>query len=350
MLPFHCYQSDYLGKLRNRSLSACQGFFEKNAEIKAIENIPLIRPIIDPGDVDQAKADCEQLRLQGQPVEFVSQNDLGKLDLKMGSHVSGAIVCHRIPSIKSEQLYSALWKACDRHKKITQHWNTTVFGIEVKKEKVVGVRTQTGAIKAGCVLVAAGVESLGILSAIGIQLPAVKEKKYRLIGNPVRIKKSHFVVEYTSARENVKPNFNDTPIGDLQVSLSAFLGTDQYVSVGGGKELVISTFSSEPDVFNALGRHFLKILPGYNGLRFHKIVSRFDPLLVDGLPVVGCVPYVTGLYMALYARDDKGLIAPAIGESVGHWLTEEKPPDDMHPLFPERFPQTAPGGDKRVTE
>ncbi len=350
MLPFICYRSDHLNKFRHKSLRVCQNFFENCTELKDIENISLIRLIIGTGNEGQAKLEYKHLRHQENSVEFVSQADLGQLELKMGSEILGAIVHHEVPLIKSEQLYSSLWKTCENHKNITIMWDTNVFGIDMKKGRVVAVRTQKGPIETEHVLLAAGTGSLGILSATGIQIPAVEEKTYRLVGKPARVGRDYFVTEYTPATESEKTDVNDAQTNDLQVSLSAFLGPDKYVSVGGGKELVISKHSSESIAFNELGRHFVRILPGYKKLRFHKAVSRCDTLTVDGLPVVGCLPNATGLYMALYARDDQSVIAPAIGESIGHWIIGKEPSEEMRPLFPERFSQTAPGGEKRVEE
>lgn len=341
-LLFFYHRPDCLVKLNHKSLILCKKFLQDNDKSSAIENISLIRAVTDIADEKQARIEYEQSFAQETTVDFFPQGKIGELELKMSSKVAGAIVHHQTPSVKSEQLYNALWSACQNHDRIALEWDTKAFGIDIEKGAVERVRTRKGPFETRRVMVAAGAGSLGILAGTGFQLPAVKEVTFRLVGRPARIGKSYFIKEY---RPPVKSS-----TGKLQVSLSAFLGTDQYVSVGDGKELAVSKFASESTVIREVGRHFTEILPEYRDLQFLRAVTRCDIQTVDGLPVVGCLPNATGLYLALCGGDDQRIIAPAVGKSVAHWIIDEKPLEKLRPMFANRFAQTAPGGEKSVAE
>jgi glycine/D-amino acid oxidase-like deaminating enzyme len=191
---------------------------------------------------------------------------------------------------------------------------------------------------------------LGILSAIGIQLPVVPQKRYRLIGTPAAGKKHRAVSEYVSPSPEVQRNLDQSEGCELEVLLSVFLASSRRTSAGDAKEFPMPHQFSVQTIMHEIRRQFTRFLPGYSSIRFDRVSSRFDPIILDGMPIVGPVPNAEGLYLALYPRDNKGMLAPAIGATAARLIMTGKSSEEMKMLSPERFPQTAPGGQKRVTD
>src|SRR4030042_4127478 len=346
---FRRYSLDTLEDLRERSWIGCKHFIEKTAAPVWIGSFSQLELIVSRADVDPARAECERLRQHGEHIEFVSQSELGKINSAINPDLFGAILHHDVAAIESERLYRSLWQACDKERHINLFWETQAFGIEAGKGMLV-LRSSKGPVQAKRIVLTAGVAALSIISSVGVQLPVVPEKQYRLIGGSSGSKSNQAIVEYKPAGRSMQRDAEESDGGDPEVELSISLSPDKQTSAGYGKEFAVTDQSSQQMAMHKISHRIKQVLPGYRDLRFSRVVSRFEPVITDGIPISGPAPNVEGLYLTLGPRDNIGLLAPAMGESAARWIMTGEKSEKTKMLSPERFPQTAPGGKKQVKD
>lgn len=195
---------------------------------------------------------------------------------------------------------------------------TAVEALEVSDGRVTGVRTQEETFTADEVVVAAGVETAALIA---------------LAGFPLRLTMPPGLLAHTNP---LPPLLNGVILADgvhvrqkrdgALVAGSDFQGTELSDDPeGGGEELmrrltrVISMDAAPSVAYTTLGRR---------------------PMPRDGLPVVGRVPGIDGIYAAV--MHSGVTLAPAIGRFVAEEIVEETRDPLLVPYGPERFDAAPP--------
>jgi len=350
MLLFRKFCLNQLNFLRRKNLLYYKDILERNHTEPAPHVVSMIYLVSRRDDVVPARLEGKQLQAQGVMADYLSQGELKALKPELCSEAAGGLLHQNIPAMGSKQLYGCLWQRCASKKEITVLWNTPVLGVVVKNEHVVAVRSLKGLIETGEVLLATGAGTLSIISSSGIQLPVIPQRRYRLIGPPVNDSNEMVITEYERPKENLQRHHACKEVGKLEVTLSVYFRQDQKTLAGDGKEFMNGNQCLKQSAFKEIGRRFIRLMPGYDKLKFSNVRSRSDLLIVDHLPIVGPVPNIDGLFLALYHRDERDMLAPAVGELAARAIMGSKLTDQEKKLSPERFPQTAPGGMKWVID
>jgi len=171
----------------------------------------------------------------------------------------------------------------------------------------------------------AGIATPSLISSVGIQLPVIPESQYRLIGDPSGSKSNQAIMEYKPAGCDMPRDVDESDSEDPKVELFISLSPDKPTSAGYGKEYTVADQTSQHSVMHIISHRIKQMLPGYSSLMFNRVVSRLEPVIEDGIPISGPAPNVEGLYLTVCPRDNKGLLAPALGELAARWImTGEK--------------------------
>jgi glycine/D-amino acid oxidase-like deaminating enzyme len=245
-------------------------------------------------------------------------------------------------------LYRAIFKTCESNKRILKYWGVKVLGLIVNNGRAVGLRSSIGPIQTGQILLAAGIGTMGVFTSTGVQMPPVPEKTYRLVGQSIDKGSDRIVTEYImpgsfTYRSDAKDD------SGFYVRISMCIRKGQQTSVGEAREFVVvnNNGSSDRAAIDAISRHLATRMSGYQNLIFDNLISRFNCFIPDGLPIVGPAPNVEALFFALYQRDCRSMIGPALGDLAARTMIARKTLEGMENLSPERFPQSAPGGRKK---
>lgn len=334
--------------MRVKSREILLGFIEKQTAGMRAESFAELQLVVAPADVEAAKTDADRRHRQGVAVEYLSEIELRKLDSGVSPEVMGALLYRDITAVDSEALYRALIKACESDRRISKCWGVKVLGINVKNGRAVGLRSSIGPLQAGQILLASGIGTMGVFASTGVQMPPMPEKTYRLVSQSIDSGPDRIVTEYIlpgsfAYRSDAKED------SGFYVRLSACVRKGQQTSVGEAREFVVvnNNGSSDRAARDAISRHFAARMPGYEDLVFDNLISRFNCFIPDGLPIVGPAPNVEALFFALYQRDCRSMIGPALGNLAARTMIARKTLEGMEELSPERFPQSAPGGRKK---
>jgi glycine/D-amino acid oxidase-like deaminating enzyme len=234
--------------------------------------------------------------------------------------------------------------ACIRNA-VVFRWETSVFGLCAENGRAVAVRTNRGVLPAGAILLAAGIGSLAFIAAVGLQLPIVPEQRHVL-----------FVSRAPSGSARIVARFSPAAAGEIlgvrggsEATVWTFLSAERESLVAGGRSFAWSHSASQRIAISILRQDFAALLPGYAHLLTGRVTTRAQACIVDGFPVIGPASMIDNLYFGLHRSDCRGSLAPVVGALAAQTVAAPRTPG-AEPYSMERFPQSAPGGQKRVKD
>jgi len=80
-----------------------------------------------------------------------------------------------------------------------------------------------------------------------------------------------------------------------------------------------------------------RILPALRDFRVIRTFAGLRPSSPDGLPILGPVPNVEGLFLAAGHEGDGIALSPITGQIIAEWIEEGSPGMDVSPFNVERF-------------
>ena len=176
--------------------------------------------------------------------------------------------------------------------------------ILVANGRASGVDTPLGPIKADQVVIAAGLGAPALLSPLGLHLPMLHRPGLMLRTAPVALRLSHILA---APEQEIRQD----DAGRLLAPAAAFHQSDE------GGNLADPLGQAEA----AMAR--IGALLGLSGLQAERVVQAERPVPGDGLPVVGAVPGVAGLWLSvmhsgvtLAAIAAEGLAGEMAGQGV----------------------------------
>jgi glycine/D-amino acid oxidase-like deaminating enzyme len=208
-----------------------------------------------------------------------------------------------------------------------------IASIEHRHGRLEGVRTNRGFVALDRLVVAAGVDTPALLAPLGY---------------PLRLRHAPGILAHSKPLPPLTRIVHDGP-GELsfkQMADGRLVGTDSPEPPDLPVHALIRAQPIDfPDAaLRALhGNRILgKIkarLPDAREAELEWLSLGFRPLPLDGFPVLGCVPGVSGVYVAV--THSGVTLAPVIGQHVTAELLDGKKIDALAPYRPQRF--AAPG-------
>ncbi|MER7777715.1 FAD-binding oxidoreductase [Streptomyces sp. NPDC096191] len=214
------------------------------------------------------------------------------------------------------------------------HTGRTVTGFLRGPDGAVrGVRTDRGALHAPAVVNAAGPWGGEVASLAGVRLPVLPRRGYVLVTEPLppRVRHKVYAADYVadvasdSAALQTSPVVEGTAAGPVLIGASRErVGFDRSVSL---------------PALRALASGATRLFPFLARVRALRAYAGFRPYLPDHLPAVGADPRVPGLYHAC-GHEGAGIgLSTGTGHLVAGLLSGARPPLDLAPFRPDRFPE-----------
>jgi glycine oxidase len=280
--------------------------------------------VLHVAETEGERADLQrQLRWQtalGLRAEWLEPDDLGQFEPLLagvaGRLLAGGTWLPDEAQVRSPRLVQALAMAAIKHGAHLRE-ATPVLNLELAGERVVGVRTPTGTLSAGVVILAAGVWSANLAQLAGLALPLgpVKGQIVTLQGLNVPLRHILWSGDCYLA-----------PKADGQVVLGATEEEGNYdprPSLAGMGRLTEAALELAP----AAGRFSIEGIWG--GLR---------PAAPDRRPIVGWAPGIDALLLATAHFRNGILLGPLTGRRIAEHLAGEAPTfAEFAPFSPGRF-------------
>lgn len=265
-------------------------------------------------DRDEAEALdrlAEFRRGLGLPVERLRPSQARKLEPALAPTVRLALEIEGDHSIDPRKLVAAL------RNKVTVYDHARATGLLVDGQRVTGVITPEGTVRADQVVIAAGVDvaKLDLPAAARVPVRPVKGQVLRL-----RDRSGPGLVERTIRGEQAY----FVPRGDGRYVLGATMeerGWDTTPTAGGVYELL---------------RDLSELVPGVFELEIEELIAGLRPATPDNLPAIG-PGALDGLVWATGHFRNGILLTPVTADLVAAVLAGEPLPDWAAPANPQRF-------------
>ena len=278
-------------------------------------NLRLIESEADLAVIEQQVA---AERSGGLAVELISGTRLRALAPALASQVIAAAYCAsdgQADPVLTTRAFSAAAKRAGA-RIITA---CPVQGLLMRGGQISGVETPAGAVAAGRVLLAAGVWSAAIAATAGLRLPLQPLALQMLLTDPA----PPVLVQVLGG------------VGNRRLSLKQ--KDDGAFLIGGGwpgdGDLAAASCSVRPESVAASWAEATAVLPAVAESRIAQSWCGLEAGSFDGVPLVGAVAEVPGLYLAAGFSGHGFALAPATGRQVAD-LLQGKPAPLLAPLAP----------------
>jgi sarcosine oxidase subunit beta len=224
-----------------------------------------------------------------------------------------------------------LRKAKEKGAKILPRTPVKGFGIEA--DRIVCVRTPDGTIETRRVVNAAGTHAPEIARMAGVAIPIRPRRGQLLVTEAYAplLQCGLLSARYIAAKYN--PAFAETEelgISIEQTKSGGFLLGSTREFVGFDRRITWSALQR-------IAAQTSRILPALRGFRIIRTFAGLRPSTPDGLPILGPVPNVEGLFMATGHEGDGVALSPITGQVLARWIAEGSPGMDVSPFKLERF-------------
>ena len=206
-----------------------------------------------------------------------------------------------------------------------------VEAVELAGERVVGVRTSRGRIACSSVVVAAGLSTRELMQTLELELPLVGRRGQLLVSAPSPGLITHKVYDF-GYRATVEEH-------EQGVQVATVLETTRRGNVLIGASREFRETSDEPDVEvdALLAARALELAPGLAGIKILRSYAGVRPTLPDGLPAIGGVPGIEGLWLAC-GHEGAGIgLAPGTAEMICSLISGGDTPVDPELFSPGRL-------------
>ena len=255
--------------------------------------------------------------LAGAKTAYIEADEARRLEPRLGPGVLGALWCDRFSQVDAYRYTLALTQGAERAGAVFR--TGMVTGLERRGGRVAGVQTATGSIPCDAAVLAMGAWSDAASGWVGMSVPVrpVKGQNMRLWwdGRPLR----YFMGQ----------------IGWGHLIQRA----DGYLSVGSTEEEG-EGLSSQPTAAarDLLMAHALAILPTLDTAQVVRQFAGPRPVAKDGLPIMGPVPSLSGVYLNTGQGFSGIFLAAASGLHLAELvLRGESSVADPAPFLPARF-------------
>lgn len=265
---------------------------------------------LDLEDEDEALAWAKQ---EGRPLTAVDIQSVYRAVPPLGPGFSHAVYMPGVANVRNPRLLKSLREALQRMPNVTLLENAKATGFVREAERVVGVSTESGELRADRVVVAAGAWSGGLLASLGLQLP-VKPMKGEMI--------------LFKCAEDFLPRMV------LAKGRYAIPRRDGHILVGSTLEDVGFDKTPTQEALDSLRASAIELLPALADAEVVKHWAGLRPGSPEGIPYIGPVPGFEGLWLNCGHFRNGLVLAPASCQLLADLLLGREPIIDPAPYAP----------------
>ncbi|MGE5541839.1 MAG: NAD(P)/FAD-dependent oxidoreductase [Bacillota bacterium] len=230
------------------------------------------------------------------------------------------------------------------HKAAVQHGARFMFyseatSVEVKGNRVVGVKTAQGRIACDTLIVACGVWTPEILRPLGIDVPIKPRRGFVMVTEQVPHTLNNLILDarYIAIKMGVSVGAEDDPVNRYGIGLSLEQTHSGNILIGNTRQFVGFDTRISPEILEAMRLYTLSVAPKLAGFSIIRTFAGLRPYTPDGLPLLGPVDGFEGLVLAAGHEGDGIALSPITGRLISDYLHSGRIPADMQPCLPQRF-------------
>jgi sarcosine oxidase subunit beta len=187
--------------------------------------------------------------------------------------------------------------------------------IEIRDGKVAGVQTDRGRIEAPTVVIAAGSRAREVGQTAGVDVPVQPDSHEGGITAPMEEFLGPLVVDLRPGPEGKTANFY---FGQNHVGAVIFCYTPAEKFPGTDRR-------STSEFMPVLASRMISLLPRMRNALIRRTWRGCYPMTPDGVPILGPVKAVPGLWLAAGMCGQGFMLGPGVGRNLAHWIAAGRP-------------------------
>jgi sarcosine oxidase subunit beta len=264
-------------------------------------------------DVHDLQARVERERAAGLDVTLVGPSEVDGLAPAVGPAILAAAFSRQDGQANPPMTTRAFAAAAQRHG-ATYATGSRVEQLVVENGQVTGIIVTGQQILADWVVVAAGAWSTRLVSPVGLDLPVVPRAPQMLLT--------------TAARPALRPTLSAT---GRSLSLKQLPGGEFFIGGGWPSDVIEASDNLTCRVRDESVRGSWGVattmVPAVGEQRILRSWCGVEAQCIDGVPLIGEVPGLRGLYLALGFSGHGFQLSPAVGRVVAHALSGGTTPE-----------------------
>lgn len=278
-------------------------------------------------------------REAGIDVKLIGREEALRRQPALSPHITGATWWDGDADVNPVSVCLALARAA-RARGAQLMTGVKVNGLIREKNRVVGVSTRQGKVRAEKTVLAAGVWTPALGKSAGVNIPVVPRKGQILVSEkiPPLITGNVLSASYIACKHN--PRLAEEA-GEREKKLGLGLSLGQTRSgnllIGGTREFAGYDRSTSSEAIMAVAANAARLFPELKRVRIIRSFAGLRPYTPDGLPLLGQVAGRPGMYVAAGHEGDGVALGPVTGKIMADLIAENKVEWDLTPFNPERF-------------
>ncbi|WP_158234627.1 NAD(P)/FAD-dependent oxidoreductase [Lentibacillus sediminis] len=207
-----------------------------------------------------------------------------------------------------------------------------------ENNRVTGVEVRGEMLYADAVVVAMGVWTPMLLKPLGVDVPIIPRLGQILVSErlPPFLHTGILSAAYIASKLNGDPD--DETADPYGVGLAIGQTHSGSLLIGGSRQFVgYNNTETNPEVTRKIGETAVRTFPQLANVRIIRAFTGLRPYTPDGMPILGPVDGMDGIYIAAGHEGDGVALAPISGELMAQAVLGEEPEIDIQAFSMSRF-------------
>lgn len=278
---------------------------------------------------------ADQLRQFGIKIDSLSTEEVRAKQPELGKHLLGATWCADDAKVNSMKASFELVNAAERLGAEVRY-GAKVTRILTEGDCVIGVEVNKEKIYADKVILTTGVWTAPLVEDLGVELPIIPRRGHILVTEklPPTLHSNILSGAYIAAKSKGNEVDPNNPAG---VGLVIGQVASGNILIGGSREFVGFKQGTSDAIVRAISTAAAQAFPKLADTRIIRAFIGFRPFTADGLPIIGAISQLPGLYICAGHEGDGIALAPVSGRVITEIVAGKETFMDMSPFSPDRF-------------
>ncbi|MFB5760211.1 NAD(P)/FAD-dependent oxidoreductase [Paenibacillus medicaginis] len=275
---------------------------------------------------------------EGLPFRMLDHQDLREEWPYLAQDLPGGLECATDSTVNPVLMTYALAKAARRMGARLLPHTPVQSVLKDAGGNVRGVETPRGAIRAGAVVLAAGVWTRAIGQSLGLNLPIIPRKGHILVSARIPSIGKRKVMEFGYLMSKFGGTRSVAEEDEKYGIAMVFEPTaSQNILIGSSRQFVGMDTSVDQQVIRLIARRAIRFFPVLANMPLMRAYTGLRPWTPDHLPIISAVEEVPGLFIASGHEGDGISLAAVTGKLVTEMIRGEPACVPLEPLRYDRF-------------
>jgi sarcosine oxidase subunit beta len=275
----------------------------------------------------------------GLDVGIISRDEAAKRQKGLSKHLLGCTYSPMDAHVNPFRLTLGFVQAARRHG-ARMLIDAEVRGFRQEGGRIQGIKTSKGEVAADLTVLAAGAWSPLLAEKLGLEIPIKPRRGQIVITEPV----APYVTGNFLSGQYIVAKYHPEILADsesLAVRLGVGLSLTQTrrggILIGATREFVGYDLRNTREAIREILKNANRLVPGLGNLHVIRVMAGLRPYTPDGLPLVGFVKGMEGLFLAAGHEGDGIALSAITGVIACGLICEGKAYTDLGALDPNRF-------------